>query len=67
MKTRIYRPKGVRTDRHPTAHRIADQLLQHGDVLRLTTGLLVRDITTTHHVAHSTAMRAVGIARTQTA
>jgi hypothetical protein len=63
MNVRIYPPKAAWHRRHPTARAIADRLLQHRDILRLSTGLLVRDITTAHRVGVSTAMRAIGLAR----
>lgn len=63
MSTRSYRPKGDWQRHHPTARAIADRLLQHRDMLRLSTGRLIRDITTTHRVGASTAARAVGFAR----
>jgi hypothetical protein len=63
MKVRTIPPKGDWKRHHPTARAIADRLLQHRDVLRLSTGLLVQDITTTHRVGVTTAARAVGIAR----
>lgn len=63
MSTRNYRPKGDWQRHHPTARAIADRLLQHREMLRLSTRQLIRDITTTHRVGASTAARAVGFAR----
>lgn len=63
MNTRTHRPKGDWKRHHPTARAIAARLLQHRDVLRLSTGLLIRDITTTHRVAATTARLAVSFAR----
>jgi hypothetical protein len=63
MNTRTRRPKGDWQRHHPTARAIAARLLQHRDVLRLSTRLLIRDITTTHRVGATTARLAVGFAR----
>jgi hypothetical protein len=63
MTVRTIPPKADWKRHHPTARAIAARLLQNRDVLRLSTGLLVQDITTTHRVGASTAARAVGIAR----
>lgn len=63
MNVRTIPPKADWKRHHPTARAIADRLLQHRDMLRLSTGQLIRDITTTHRVAASTAARAVGFAR----
>jgi hypothetical protein len=63
MNVRSIPPKADWKRHHPTARAIADRLLQHRDVLRLSTGLLVQDITTTHRVGATTARLAVGFAR----
>lgn len=63
MNARSIPPKADWKRHHPTARAIADRLLQHRDMLRLSTGRLVQDITTTHRVGATTAARAVGIAR----
>jgi hypothetical protein len=60
------RLKGDWHRHHPTAHSIAARLLQHADILRLSSGLLVRDITTAHRVGLTTARVALRIARAHT-